>query len=35
MCEHTIEKKNVFITGVSGYIGQRIVERFSSREDIG
>jgi UDP-glucose 4-epimerase len=35
MGEHTIEKKNVFITGVSGYIGQRIVERFSSREDIG
>ena len=35
MCEHTTEKKNVFITGVSGFIGQRIVERFSNREDIG
>lgn len=35
MCEHIVEKKNVFITGVSGYIGQRIVERFSSREDVG
>lgn len=35
MCEHSIEKKNVFITGVSGFIGQRIVERFSCREDIG
>lgn len=35
MCEHGVEKKNVFITGVSGFIGQRIVERFSSREDIG
>jgi len=35
MCEHITEKKNVFITGVSGFIGQRIVERFSNREDIG
>ena len=35
MCEHRIEKKNVFITGVSGYIGQRIVERFSTMEDVG
>ena len=35
ICEHTIEKKNVLITGVSGYIGQKIVERFSNREDIG
>lgn len=35
MCEHVVEKKNVFITGVSGYIGQRIVERFSNRDDVG
>lgn len=35
MCEHITEKKNVFIKGVSGFIGQRIVERFSRREDNG
>lgn len=37
MCDydHNVEKKNVFITGVSGYIGQRIVEYFSNQEDVG
>jgi len=29
------KKVNVFITGVSGLIGQKIVERFSERNDIG
>ena len=29
------KKLTVFITGVSGFIGQKIVERFSEREDIG
>ncbi|HSV97611.1 MAG TPA: NAD-dependent epimerase/dehydratase family protein [Spirochaetota bacterium] len=26
---------NVFITGVSGFIGQKIIERFSERDDVG
>jgi UDP-glucose 4-epimerase len=29
------KKINVFITGVSGFIAQKIVERFSERDDIG
>lgn len=29
------KKNNVFITGISGFIGQKIVERFIDRDDIG